>query len=465
MEYHRYLSGEESSFHPSFLSYKHQPPLVSTPAPPLVVMGGVTSSPTNLAAQEFPVETLTGEVGESESDSLILEEVEGSEVSYETSSDSRGEEDIEVTEVGEEAEHARPLEGGVGLKESRESQREQKRHNIVHRLFHRHKIAPLPQTTLGSSSSPYNVGADLAWMDTINGPQLMSVLPVQYSPLVQQPVSPHSVIRPPHLAPSPVHSHHLPSYHLPHTQYRTHSKTKQQHLAGREQSNGIVKENFRETDFVDGPDDATDGSREPEQSLTNTGAPQDRSTSTTGTSDEANQATHTTDQQHIATTTTQTQEHLSQPTIDTTTLTRNEVADQLNATNGEQETTTTTTAAQEQAESSITTAREQPDQSVVQRMIREVCYILQAQLYCTESIPCSLVQAFNTPKSEKSVEDIDGRVDKRKKSVSRTSPQRSLSTAAIPVHVQPMYRAPHAGPYQIGTYTCARIFYGSTFLP
>ena len=253
MEYHKYISGEESSFHPSFLSFRNQPPPPSTPALPLVVM-----SPASHAQRDRQVTELVPQgVGSESNGSLILKEVEDLDESDVSSPDSKGtcihvsqhEEQVEV--ASEERE-----------KESDNRRTEQKQYRRPRHVLRRHKVAPLTYCT--SFTSPVSAGGrtDLAWMDTVNGPQLMSVMPVpipQPHPQQQIRPPPQYVLPSPQVVTSPVHyfsptssqSHHTPHSHLAHS-----ARSNRQQRKNKEKNDG---HSFAtETDFIDGPEDGED---------------------------------------------------------------------------------------------------------------------------------------------------------------------------------------------------------------
>ena len=247
MEYHKYISGEESTFHPSFLSYRHQPPPLSPPGLPLLV----DNSQTHMMGSPVGHEEQPPIVGlGSEGESLVVEEVEGTEESSTSLSDS---------EATHAAQHEEQADTGARSPVKHEKEPKPRKEQSQHwpkRIFRRHKVAPLTYSAPLTSSVP--TGTDLAWMDTVNGPQLMSVMPVQFSqPHLQRhtPQPPQYVLPPPPVATSPVHyiptqsqSHHRTSH--------THLMTGQQYTfagAGKQQKQGS-SDCARETemDFVDG---------------------------------------------------------------------------------------------------------------------------------------------------------------------------------------------------------------------
>ena len=244
MEYHKYITGEESSFHPSFLSYKNQSLGVSSPVglPPLVQTSPLPPH------MEYTVDHEQQSLPGSESESPILEEVEGSEESDSSLQNSETSVSHHKEQVEQEATSAAECE--------KAKERKEQKHRPPRRIFRRHKIAPVTYSPQFLSSVPaQTTGADLAWMDTVNGPQLMSVKPVPHSqPHLQwRTRPPQYVLPPPHVSSSPVHfvarSTHSHSDHIPlrHSMARQQTADKQQtKFSGREETVGPENENKKE---------------------------------------------------------------------------------------------------------------------------------------------------------------------------------------------------------------------------
>ena len=252
MEYHKYISGEESSFHPSFLSYKNQPLLPpSSPGLPLLVQHSPQPDHTDYTVgheQQSP-EGTPGTRGET----LIMEEVEGSEES--DSSFPNSEANAKHNEDYVEPDALPPVESEKGTKGRT---KEQKWYGRQQRIFQRNKVAPLMtySTPFSSSVPPHVLGGDLAWMDTVNGPQLMSLKPVQLSrPHLQRP--PQYVLPPPQVSSSPLHYHPYPSHtHLqspPRVPLTHHSMTRQQQV-GKQQAMFRQESSGSGSEEIDGPE-------------------------------------------------------------------------------------------------------------------------------------------------------------------------------------------------------------------
>ena len=249
MEYHKYISGEESTFHPSFLSYKTQTPVPGTPGLP------TTGTPTHLA-YEFPVSSPGSE--ESDRESLVMEEVEDSADEGLSESYAAG---IDSHHWEREDEQTKRSDAPPGRDSERKHLNTRSRGSKHYRRSR--KVAPLPYAT-SLPVSP-NRGADLAWMDTVNGPQLMSIVPVsihQSSPQQQVP-GPQFVLPSPRVAPATVFYHHPPPHGPPQshlTPRRAQSVTGQHHSAGTKphatEDRG-ESEGGASRDSVDGPDETT----------------------------------------------------------------------------------------------------------------------------------------------------------------------------------------------------------------
>ena len=296
MEYYRYITGQDSSFHPSFLSFRQQTPLPSVGEQSLLMTGSVPQTP-----GEFQLLNSEDDEEEEIEEDLSVSEAEDHELSsasslldldlsrtphagtqeWETRHDhgkkreERTEEHTSSDDDVEAEEH--PLQPKL---ESRPTQRKEKKKSRGFNVRRSHRVAPAPYPPVNVTSTPQH-GAihptsghmGLAWMDTVNGPQLMSMQPVFGSPPQQLPppqyvlpaqamVSPlslsHHPYHPPPLHQPPTYSHPSPKY-TPHT----HRASKPQPRSARthRQSNKEREHHETGTDVVDGAVQADDGDR------------------------------------------------------------------------------------------------------------------------------------------------------------------------------------------------------------
>ena len=295
VEYYRYITGQDSSFHPSFLSFRQQTPLPSVGGQSLLMTGSAPQTPGELQLLNSEDDEEEEEIEED----LSVSDAEDHELSSasslldlhlprtphagtqerETRHDhgkrrEEGTEERTTSEDDVEAEE-HPLQPKL---ESRPTQRKEKKKSRGFNLRRSHRVAPAPYLPVNVTSTP-QYGAippasghmGLAWMDTVNGPQLMSMQPVFASSPQQLPppqyVLPAQAMVPP-LSPShhPYHpppSHQPPTYSHPSPQYtpHTHQASKPQPRSARTHRRSKKEREHHETgtDVVDGAIQADDG--------------------------------------------------------------------------------------------------------------------------------------------------------------------------------------------------------------
>ena len=251
MEYYKYICGHESSFHPSFLSFHQQRPItLSTLArQPLTTAGQVMYTPRQ--PQYFDKE----EQGEDGSD-MVVTEAEGSELFATSSSRDQNignHEEKDEKSDKELAEHATSDDDNERehlLVPEFQTQRK-KQQSRGFKLRRSRKVAPLPYTPAsGVAPAPGSLAGTqmgLAWMDTVNGAQLMSI---HFSP--QPPSFPisHQTHLPPTSPYHPPPPHHPPDTHSFSSRQPHSRRTDQQQVKRIQRGRQILQESG--TDFVDG---------------------------------------------------------------------------------------------------------------------------------------------------------------------------------------------------------------------
>ena len=140
----------------------------------------------------------------------------------ETGDHTTSEEDVETDE--------HPLHLKLESQHTRRKGKKKSRGGL--NLRRSHRVAPLPYTPVNITSTPQHRAPHqasghigLGWMDTVNGPQLMSMQPILASPPLQFP--PPQYVLPAQAMVSPLSPSHYP-YHpppLPHTPTNTHPFT------------------------------------------------------------------------------------------------------------------------------------------------------------------------------------------------------------------------------------------------
>lgn len=280
MEYYKYISGQESSFHPSILSFRQQRPITlpSLAGQSLVMPARVSLTP----ADTDESQPLNAEDDDRENEDIS--ENEESELSAASMSDLPG-----ATNTGNHEQRKRSdkthaqlaSSGGDNLTEHSpmhsEFQTHKKRKKGL-KMHHRHRIAPLPYTPDTTTTVPQQIGR-LAWMETVNGAQLMSIQPILFSSL--QPPPPHYVL-PPQASVSPMTPYHYPyppsptihsTYSHPVAQYTPHTcpiSTQPSSAGPHRWQKKERRREVREGDFVDGESEGAhpESRREDEQSET-----------------------------------------------------------------------------------------------------------------------------------------------------------------------------------------------------
>ena len=263
MEYYKYICGHESSFHPSFLSFHQQRPItLSTLArQPLTTAGQVMYTP----GQPVESQHFDKEQGGDGSD-MVVTEAEGSELFATSSSRDQNTGNHEEKSDKELAEHATSDDDNERehlLVPEFQTQRK-KQQSRGFKLRRSRKVAPLPYTPASDvvpAPGPLaGTQMGLAWMDTVNGAQLMSIQPFLFSPQPPPfPISPQT-----HLPPTSLY-HPPPPHHLPDSRsfssVQSHSRrTDQQQVKRIQRGRQILHESG--TDFIDGQNKNCEQSQE-----------------------------------------------------------------------------------------------------------------------------------------------------------------------------------------------------------
>ena len=247
MEYHKYLTGQDSSFHPPHLSFTKKTPRLaptSTPIqqqpPTLLLSTTIPHSPFSvLAPQEFgnleqqyeaytesetALEVTTEMSDESESSSrTIASQMQKQPLLIEGGERVNTEMFSVRDQISESDSVAETKQKKSKRRKKEKSYPSKGRFNII-KTHRSSKVAP-------SMATPLNAATSLAWMDTVNGRQLMSLQPVPPFFRPPQHLPPLQFLPQPPLPPLPPHYLHPqpPQLELSQTHYTITSHSQKSH--------------------------------------------------------------------------------------------------------------------------------------------------------------------------------------------------------------------------------------------